>query len=121
MDFPGYFLIVWDFINYAKSTAFPSDRAVARALARWSPTRCASRSRSHPVQPAVRALPESGRISMPDFDIDFCMNRRDGVIKYVSEKVRQDAGRSDHHLRIAVGEVGDQRRRARARYAVFPS
>ena len=45
------------------------------------------RPRSHPVQPALRALPEPGaRVSMPDFDIDFCMDRRDEVIAYVQQK-----------------------------------
>ena len=49
------------------------------------------RHRSDRAQAAVRALPESGaRQSMPDFDIDFCMNRRDEVISYVTEKYGKD-------------------------------
>ncbi len=42
MNFPGYFLVVADFINWAKATASGSDRAVAPAPGRWWPTPCGS-------------------------------------------------------------------------------
>jgi DNA polymerase-3 subunit alpha len=44
------------------------------------------------------------RVSMPDFDIDFCMDRRDEVIDYVSAQVRRRQGQPDHHLRHDGGE-----------------
>jgi len=42
-----------------------------------------------PLEPAVRALPEPERVSMPDFDVDFCQDRRDEVIRYVAGKYGQ--------------------------------
>jgi DNA polymerase-3 subunit alpha len=58
MGFPGYFLIVGDFINWAKKTAARWGRAAARARARWWPMRWHHRPGPAAVQPAVRALPE---------------------------------------------------------------
>ncbi|HNN92561.1 MAG TPA: DNA polymerase III subunit alpha [Pseudomonadota bacterium] len=87
MDFPGYFLIVWDFINYAKEHGIP----VGPGRGSGAGSLVAYSLRITDLDPIPYNLlferflnPE--RISMPDFDIDFCMNRRDGVIKYVSEK-----------------------------------
>ena len=92
MGFSGYFLIVWDFIRYAKEHAHPGRaRAAARAPGRWWRTACASPT-SIPSRNKLlfeRFLnPE--RVSMPDFDIDFCMNRRDEVINYVTDKYGKD-------------------------------
>jgi DNA polymerase-3 subunit alpha len=87
MGFSGYFLIVWDFINWAKEHGIPvgpgrgsgAGSAVAWAL------------RITDIDPLEFKLlferflnPE--RVSMPDFDVDFCMNRRGEVIKYVQDK-----------------------------------
>ncbi len=47
-------------------------------------------SRSPALRPVLRALPQSERISMPDFDIDFCQERRDEVVRYVREKYGHD-------------------------------
>lgn len=87
MDFPGYFLIVWDFINYAKQNGIP----VGPGRGSGAGSLVAYSLRITDLDPIPYNLlferflnPE--RISMPDFDIDFCMNRRDEVIKYVSEK-----------------------------------
>ena len=57
---------------------------------------------------------------MPDFDIDFCQNRRDEVIRYVQEKYGARPGRADHHLRHAAGARGAARRRPRAADALRP-
>ena len=57
---------------------------------------------------------------MPDFDIDFCQDRRDEVIRYVQRQVRRRPGRADHHLRQAAGARGAARRRPRARHALRP-
>ena len=87
MDFPGYFLIVWDFINYAKEHGIP----VGPGRGSGAGSLVAYSLRITDLDPLPYNLlferflnPE--RVSMPDFDIDFCMNRRDEVIKYVSEK-----------------------------------
>ena len=87
MDFPGYFLIVWDFINYAKEHGIP----VGPGRGSGAGSLVAYSLRITDLDPLPYNLlferflnPE--RVSMPDFDIDFCMNRRDEVIKYVSQK-----------------------------------
>ncbi len=87
MDFPGYFLIVWDFINYAKQHGIP----VGPGRGSGAGSLVAYSLKITDLDPIPYNLlferflnPE--RVSMPDFDIDFCMNRRDEVIKYVSEK-----------------------------------
>lgn len=87
MQFSGYFLIVWDFIRYAKERSIPvgpgrgsaAGSLVAYALSITD------------IDPLANELlferflnPE--RISMPDIDIDFCMNRRGEVIEYVTQK-----------------------------------
>ncbi len=87
MDFPGYFLIVWDFIRYAKEHGIP----VGPGRGSGAGSLVAYSLKITDLDPLPYNLlferflnPE--RISMPDFDVDFCMNRRDEVIKYVSEK-----------------------------------
>lgn len=87
MGFSGYFLIVADFINYAKSQHIPvgpGRGSAAGSLVAY----CLKITDLDPLPYHLlfeRFLnPE--RISMPDMDIDFCMNRRDEVIKYVQEK-----------------------------------
>jgi DNA polymerase-3 subunit alpha len=91
MGFPGYFLIVADFIHWAKNNAIPvgpgrgsgAGSLVAYAL---------EITDLDPLQYDLlfeRFLnPE--RISMPDFDVDFCMEKRDLVIDYVSETYGRD-------------------------------
>jgi DNA polymerase III subunit alpha len=91
MGFAGYFLIVWDFIRFAKQSGIPvgpGRGSGAGSLVAWS-------LRITDIDPIRFVLlferflnPE--RVSMPDFDIDFCMNRRDEVIRYVSEKYGRD-------------------------------
>ena len=91
MKFPGYFMIVWDFIRYASEQESPSARAVAPPPDRSSPT-CMEITDIDPLQNELlfeRFLnPE--RVSMPDIDIDFCMNRRGEVIEYVKRKYGND-------------------------------
>jgi DNA polymerase III subunit alpha len=87
MGFPAYFLIVWDFIQYARENNIPvgpgrgsaAGSAVAYSLGITS------------IDPLEHNLlferflnPE--RISMPDIDIDFCIERREDVIRYVTER-----------------------------------
>ncbi len=87
MGFAGYFLIVQDFINWAKDNGVPvgpGRGSGAGSLAAWA-------LRITDLNPITHGLlferflnPE--RVSMPDFDIDFCMDQRDRVIQYVREK-----------------------------------
>src|SRR6185312_5181158 len=87
MKFPGYFLIVWDFIRYAREHTIPvgpGRRSAAGSLVSYA----MSITDIDPLQNELlfeRFLnPE--RVSMPDIDIDFCMNRRGEVINYVTQK-----------------------------------
>ena len=87
MEFPGYFLIVWDFINWAKDHGIP----VGPGRGSGAGSCVAFAMRITDIDPLRFKLiferflnPE--RISMPDFDVDFCMNRRDEVIEYVKQK-----------------------------------
>ncbi|MBW2527061.1 MAG: DNA polymerase III subunit alpha, partial [Deltaproteobacteria bacterium] len=87
MDFPGYFLIVWDFIRYAREHQIP----VGPGRGSGAGSVVAYALRITDLDPLEHLLlferflnPE--RISMPDFDIDFCMDRRDEVIAYVAER-----------------------------------
>ena len=87
MQFAGYFLIVWDFIRYAKERNIPvgpGRGSAAGALVAYA----LGITDIDPLQNELlfeRFLnPE--RISLPDIDIDFCMNRRGEVIEYVTQK-----------------------------------
>ncbi len=85
--FDGYFLIVWDFINYARKKGIPvgpGRGSGAGSLVAYALT-------ITDIDPIKFNLlferflnPE--RVSMPDFDIDFCINGREEVIRYVTEK-----------------------------------
>ena len=60
------------------------------------------------------------RVSMPDFDIDFCQGNRDRVIDYVKAEVRPRRGEPDRDLRHDGGEGRAARRRPRARHGLRP-
>jgi DNA polymerase-3 subunit alpha len=92
MKFPGYFLIVWDFIRHAKEKGIPvgpGRGSGAGSIVAWS-------MRITDLDPIPYNLlferflnPE--RVSMPDFDVDFCMDRRDEVIAYVADRYGKDS------------------------------
>ncbi|AUN29850.1 DNA polymerase III subunit alpha [Niveispirillum cyanobacteriorum] len=91
MKFPGYFLIVSDFIKWAKDNGIPvgpGRGSGAGSLVAWS----LLITDLDPIRYGLlfeRFLnPE--RVSMPDFDIDFCQDRREEVIKYVQQKYGYD-------------------------------
>jgi DNA polymerase-3 subunit alpha len=91
MQFAGYFLIVWDFIRYAKDHRIP----VGPGRGSGAGSLVAFCMRITDIDPIANKLlferflnPE--RVSMPDFDVDFCMNRRDEVIAYVTDKYGKD-------------------------------
>ena len=87
MGFPGYFLIVSDFIKWAKAHDIPvgpgrgsgagSLVAYALTITDLDPLRYAL---------LFERFLNPERVSMPDFDIDFCMDRREEVIRYVQER-----------------------------------
>ena len=87
MKYSGYFLIVWDFIRYAKSKGIPvgpGRGSAAGSLVAYA----MSITDIDPLQYGLlfERFLNVERRSMPDVDIDFCMNRRGEVIQYVTEK-----------------------------------
>src|SRR5579862_4366551 len=91
MKYSGYFLIVWDFIKYARDHGIPV--GPGRGSATGSLVAYAMEiTNIDPMQNVLlfeRFLnPE--RVSMPDIDVDFCMNRRGEVIDYVTRKYGRD-------------------------------
>ena len=87
MQFSGYFLIVWDFIRYAKEHDIPvgpGRGSAAGSLVSYSVGITDIDPLQHELLFERFLNPE--RISMPDIDIDFCMNRRGEVISYVTQK-----------------------------------
>ena len=112
MGFPGYFLIVADFIQWAKAQGIPvgpGRGSGAGSVAAWALT-------ITDLDPLRFGLlferflnPE--RVSMPDFDIDFCQDRRDEVIEYVrreygGDRVAQIITFGKLQARAAVRDVG---------------
>ncbi|HYQ40068.1 MAG TPA: DNA polymerase III subunit alpha, partial [Pseudomonas sp.] len=92
MGFPGYFLIVADFIQWAKNNGVP----VGPGRGSGAGSLVAYVLKITDLDPLAYDLlferflnPE--RISMPDFDVDFCMDGRDRVIDYVADKYGRDA------------------------------
>ena len=91
MKFPGYFLIVSDFIKWAKAHGIPvgpgrgsgagSLVAYALTITDIDPLRFSL---------LFERFLNPDRVSMPDFDIDFCQDRREEVIRYVQEKYGRD-------------------------------
>ena len=91
MGFPGYFLIVSDFILWAKNQGIP----VGPGRGSGAGSLVAYSLKITDLDPIKYGLlferflnPE--RVSMPDFDIDFCMIRREEVIRYVTDKYGED-------------------------------
>ncbi|WP_166359976.1 DNA polymerase III subunit alpha [Pseudomonas akapageensis] len=92
MGFPGYFLIVMDFIQWAKNNGVP----VGPGRGSGAGSLVAYVQKITDLDPLEYDLlferflnPE--RVSMPDFDVDFCMDGRDRVIDYVAEKYGRNA------------------------------
>ena len=91
MKYPGYFLIVADFIQWAKAQGIPvgpgrgsgagSLVAYALTITDLDPIRFGL---------LFERFLNPERVSMPDFDIDFCQDRRDEVIRYVQERYGRD-------------------------------
>jgi DNA polymerase III subunit alpha len=91
MGFPGYFLIVADFIQWAKKQGIPvgpGRGSGAGSLVAYALTITDLDPLRYSLLFERFLNPE--RVSMPDFDIDFCMDRREEVIRYVQEKYGRD-------------------------------
>ena len=121
MGFPGYFLIVADFIKWAKERSIPvgpGRGSGAGSLVAYALTITDLDPLRYGLLFERFLNPE--RISMPDFDIDFCMDRREEVIAYVAATLRPRPRRPDHHLRRAPLQGRGPRRRPRAADALRP-
>ncbi len=103
MKFSGYFLIVWDFIQFAKQNGIPvgpGRGSAAGSVVSWA-LEITDLDPLHYGLLFERFLnPE--RVSLPDIDIDFCMNRRGEVIDYVTRKY----GRENVAQIITFGTLG---------------
>ncbi len=91
MGFPGYFLIVADFIKWAKAQDIPvgpGRGSGAGSVVAWALTITDLDPLRYGLLFERFLNPE--RVSMPDFDIDFCMDRREEVIAYVQQKYGRD-------------------------------
>ena len=87
MQFPGYFLVVWDFIRYAKERGIavgPGRGSAAASLVAY----CLGITTVDPMRYGLvfERFLNPGRKSMPDMDIDFADDRRDEVIEYVVQR-----------------------------------
>jgi len=112
MGFPGYFLIVSDFIKWAKEQKIPvgpGRGSGAGSLVAWS----LLITDIDPIEFNLifERFLNPDRVSMPDFDIDFCQDRRDEVIHYVqkrygSEKVAQIITFGTLQARAVLRDVG---------------
>ena len=92
MQFPGYFLIVQDFINWAKDHGIPvgpGRGSAAGSLVAWA-IRITNLD-PIPYNLLFERFLNIERISMPDIDVDFCERKRHEVIKYVAEKYGEDS------------------------------
>jgi DNA polymerase III, alpha subunit (EC 2.7.7.7) len=116
MGFPGYFLIVADFINWAKQNGVPvgpgrgsgagSLVAYSLGITDLDPLR---------YELLFERFLNPERVSMPDFDVDFCQEGRRSRHRLRQAQLRQPRRLADRHLRHHGGQGGDPRRRPRAR------
>ncbi|MGI4957260.1 MAG: DNA polymerase III subunit alpha, partial [Janthinobacterium lividum] len=112
MGFPGYFMIVADFIQWAKAQDIPvgpGRGSGAGSLAAWALT--ITDIDPLPFNLLFERFLNPERVSMPDFDIDFCQDRRDEVIAYVrreygADRVAQIITFGKLQARAAVRDVG---------------
>ncbi|TLU72726.1 DNA polymerase III subunit alpha [Lichenicoccus roseus] len=112
MGFPGYFMIVADFIQWAKAQGIPvgpGRGSGAGSLAAWALT--ITDLDPIPFNLLFERFLNPERVSMPDFDIDFCQDRRDEVIAYVrreygGNRVAQIITFGKLQARAAIRDVG---------------
>ena len=111
MKFSGYFLIVSDYIKWAKSNNIPvgpGRGSGAGSLVAW----CLSITDLDPIKFGLifERFLNPDRISMPDFDIDFCQEDRDKVINYVKDKYKNKVAQiitfGKLQARMALRDIG---------------
>ena len=112
--YSGYFLIVWDFVRFARDREIPVGPGRGSAAG----SLVAYVLRIVDIDPMEYKIPferflNPERVSMPDIDMDFCMNRRGEVIRYVEEKYNGDGGDGEGGRHVA-GIVTFGRMQARA-------
>ena len=100
MGFESYFLIVWDFVRYAKENGIavgPGRGSAAGSIVAY----CLNITDLDPLANGLlfERFLNPARKSMPDIDIDFSVRGREQVIRYVGRQVRARIGGPDHHLR----------------------
>ena len=116
MGFESYFLIVWDFVRYAKDNGIavgPGRGSAAGSIVAY----CLNITDLDPLANELlfERFLNPARKSMPDIDIDFSVRGRERVIRYVGREVRARVGGPDHHLRQDGPARRHPRRRPRAR------
>ncbi len=91
MEFSGYFLIVWDFINYARETGVPTGPGRGSAAGSVI-SYCLGITALDPLKYNLlfERFLNPDRNEMPDMDLDFCADRREEVIDYVKRKYGED-------------------------------
>ena len=111
MKFSGYFLIVSDYIKWAKTNNIPvgpGRGSGAGSLVAW----CLSITDLDPIKFGLifERFLNPDRISMPDFDIDFCQEDRDKVINYVKDKYKNKVAQiitfGKLQARMALRDIG---------------
>ena len=115
MGYVDYFLIVWDYVNYAKKHGIlvgPGRGSGAGSIVCYALGITAIDPLKYDLLFERFLNPE--RVSMPDLDIDFDYERRAEVIDYVARRYGADHVRADHHLRHHGGQGGGARRGPRA-------
>ncbi len=104
MGYVDYFLIVWDFIHFAKDHGImvgPGRGSAAGSIVAY----CLEITNIDPIkyQLIFERFLNPERVSMPDIDVDFCFERRQEVIDYVVREIRKRPGGADRHLRYSGG------------------
>ena len=115
MGFDAYFLIVWDYVKFAKDNGIavgPGRGSAAGSIVSYA----LGITDIDPLKYDLlfERFLNPGRKSMPDIDMDFSVDRRGEVIDYVAREVRPRPGGADHHLRHHGGAGGRARRGPRA-------
>ena len=87
MGFPGYFLIVMEFIQWSKDNGVP----VGPGRGSGAGSLVAYALKITDLDPLFERFLNPERVSMPDFDVDFCMEKRDQVIEHVADMYGRDA------------------------------
>ena len=120
MGFDSYFLIVWDFIKYARDNDIPVGPGRGSAVGSVV-SYCLGITALDPLRFGLyfERFLNPDRISMPDIDIDFCIEGRERVIQYVAAKYGGRPCRRHHHLWHDRGAL--RRTQRRVAYSRFRS